>query len=46
MRVWLSKAKWFWLSIFAQFLEAGKWQTITTAKEECNKYDLTADPYF
>ncbi len=21
-------------------------QTITTAKEECNKYDLTVDPYF
>jgi hypothetical protein len=34
--------------MFAQFAEAGERRSkaFVPAREECNKYDLTADPYF
>jgi hypothetical protein len=44
--VWL--CKWFWPSIFAEFAQAGEkaQQNLIPAREQCNKYDLTAAPCF
>jgi hypothetical protein len=42
-----AQQNWFWPHISVRFEKKGKpKQSITHAREECNKYDLTAAPCF